>query len=549
MLRGTCITILGRRTRMPLYEVVPEDIFFTVHFPTIYMDPLRAACIPSNLHVLSLFAMVLAIGALFDLALPIAEVQPRSAELYAVALSALDLRFPVNFDSISAAQSLHLMALWFLCMRGEEGGDSAWQALGLAMRSIVAQECHRDDSSWGLPPREAEERRRVFWETLVFDRLQSFTLGRPYALSDAHHNCEMPQTCDTPLPSDTDPEDRVFSHLKWHTLKFRFALLLGRIVDTVLNARQTPTYEVVLDMDRDVQSYYASLPGWAICEAVEHPVTALPSPDELRPAKDGLQMRRDAQIASLANMCFLAILDLHRGPFCRALMLGGRNLVSSKYKQSVESLTNAARAMINVARGLFARHPRLFSRMWYWIFHSFTAAVCQAVFVIGAPRHPLAPAAYESMQSALHLYARADGEHSKAASERLVRLAAQARSEMDKAHRVASISIEDTPPTRVAFPTSNIRGNVAEDFLGTSPTLVRSAPEPQHDKDASQHSPWPQPESDWIDHNYQFDAQTRLFHSEQPGSQQFSASRYFSEDGFDVTAFIQSGARPWMFDN
>jgi hypothetical protein len=154
----------------PRYEIISEEIFFNLHLPAIYPDG-TSPYVPSNLHQLSVCAMVLALGAFFDLSLPISDVRSRATEFYELALASLNISIPLKIDTIPAVQTLHLMALYSLSTRGESGGDSAWQMLGMAMRSIQAQGCHRDGSRWGLPQRELEERRRLFWETHIYDRL------------------------------------------------------------------------------------------------------------------------------------------------------------------------------------------------------------------------------------------------------------------------------------------------------------------------------------------------------------------------------------------
>ncbi|KAK7050534.1 fungal-specific transcription factor domain-containing protein [Favolaschia claudopus] len=593
-----------------MYEVIPEKIFFSTHLPTIYPDSMNPY-LPAQLHVLALTAIVLALGTLFDLSVPVDTVRPRAAPFYDLAVAALNITVPLNIDTIPAVQTLHLMALYFLSTQGETGGEPAWQLLGMAMRSIQAQGCHRDGSRWELPSQELEERRRVFWETLMYDRLQSFTFGRPYAQGDDHYDCEMPQSCDTPLPSDNDAVQSSWSHTGWHTHKFRFAIILGRIVDKVFSVK-LPAYAVIMDLDREINANYDELPRWIICDAVENPVKELPA-HALGAESD---MRRNAQIASLANMYFLTLLHLHRGPFCRALMMDAKNLENSRYAASIVSLHRAARAMINIARGLFALHPAITSRMWYWLFHSFTAAVCQAVLVIVAPSHPLAHAAFESMQAAAELFARADGERAKSAAVRVGWLAAQASRTME-AYRAAQMRQSPTTSQssnaagpKLAFPTSNIREIPAE-LLGTSTKLVRAQPEEAFSSPSP--SSVPPPHLHAADGNvggFQFASDGRphsgfstsmmqheqlwapqappqragstgspLTWSEygdggyrnipsalnsnppyvdhnsisqgQQGQSHFQAmdsSMYASVDGFDLSRFIQSGANAWLFD-
>jgi hypothetical protein len=250
--------------------------------------------------------------------------------------------------------------------------------------------------------------------------------------------------------------------------------------------------------------------------------------------------------------------------------------------------------------------------MWYWIFHSFTAAVCQAVLVIVAPSHPLSPAAFESMQAAVELFERAEGERAKSAAIRVGWLAAKANQTME-AYRNTQMqqppapSAGSPPPLKLAFPTSNIRGN-PEELLGTSTKLIRAqpgdalsspaslsgAPPPQlHPSPMSANSAagfqfgsaadrqhdarrddtgYPRQEQwtpalppslppaggamDWAGPDFGYSphggGHSPLEHDLQPQFQRqvpfLDASAYLSVDGFDLSGFIQNGANAWLFD-
>lgn len=245
--------------------------------------------------------------------------------------------------------------------------------------------------------------------------------------------------------------------------------------------------------------------------------------------------------------------------------------------------------------------------MWYWIFHSFTAAVCQAVLVIVAPSHPLSPAAFESMQAAVELFERADGERAKSAAIRVGWLAAKASQTMD-AYRQSTLhqppsagtraSTASPAPLKLQFPTSNIRGN-PEDLLGTSTKLIREQPgdgpssAPSLSTASSRHpsmlggdspfqfstdhrlrdasysrtvsqDPWSSSQPYPIPSTGRHDMEWDFAHSSvspsnnpPPGNdaplplQQapfLDPSLYLSVDGFDLSAFIQNGANAWLFD-
>ncbi|KAJ8094989.1 hypothetical protein PM082_010206 [Marasmius tenuissimus] len=497
-----------------MYEIVPEEIFMKGHLPTTY----ERFTVPGE-HVapdtLSLVCMVLALGQYFDLSRPLEEIYPRVANLFDVAVYTLNISNTVNGATtprtIQGVQALHLMATYQITLRGDAGVEAGWQILGMVSRSLQAQGLHRDGSRWGLSPCELEERRRVFWETYTFDRMQSFALGRPYSLAGTHHDCEMPATSDHSLPSDHD-NSNTFSHTRFHHHKFRWAILIGRIVDLAFSTKQL-TYDIIKKVDREINDYYFSLPPWIRCPAVTRPVEdnvwervcpkahSRPhgtSPDFLTGLGKAEDQRRDAQIYTLSVNIFVAILLLHRGPFCKALILEPQELVRSPYESSVSRVTSAATSIINIARGLYVLHPAHTTRVWHWLFHVFTAAVCQAVFVTTAPFHPLAPQALKSLKVALELFERAETRVQVLARGRLEALSQKASAAMDRymsSSFAKSRTGRDVPngmgpalrgglPFPLASPAAlkNLSTGSSldvcptcstEDFLGTSTKLVR----------------------------------------------------------------------------
>ena len=129
--------------------------------------------------------------------------------------------------------------------------------------------------------------------------------------------------------------------------------------------------------------------------------------------------------------------------------------------------------------------------MWYFLFHSFTAAVCQSVLVIVAPFHPLAPLAYESMQMALELFTLVEGTMAETARVRIGKLAEKAKSVLDgwrDTHSGNPTATDAQSPIQTSsriksleagrFPESNMRGKPVADLLGTSTTLIRLQAEP-----------------------------------------------------------------------
>ncbi|KAF8900215.1 hypothetical protein CPB85DRAFT_1439660 [Mucidula mucida] len=497
-----------------MYEVIPRDIFFNEHLASIYFSRHKTV----SHGVMSLFYIVLSMGAFFDLSLPMQIAKDRASHLHSLAVQWLSAvpppigNVPLEYAGKGDGEPAGSYLEW-QCARYKPKVPSRW----LEVES---------------PEPELEERRRVFWETHYYDRVQSLTFGRPYAMSDDHHDCEMPQTCDTPLPSDSAEDDISFSHKKQH----RGSRLCCK----------HPTYTTIMELDKEINDYYSALPKWMVCESVQNPVK------ELRPGAVGLgspeNMRRDAQIHSLCNMIYLTLLHLHRGPFCRALTMDSSDPLKAKYASSVTNLTVAARAMINITRGMFSLYPVLTVRMWYFFFHTFSAAVCQAVLVIVAPFHPLSPQAYESMQGALELFTKA-------------------KSVMDgwKASNAPGpkstfLAVPRTMPRRL----SESSTGQPEHLLGASTTLIRiQAPERSPDPVAAPSSIVGGQDIPHLDlPGTGLDLPSAMervrphlagatignveeAHLQNPNINMPSINPDLNIDGFDLSSFIQVGANPW----
>ncbi|KAF9071744.1 fungal-specific transcription factor domain-containing protein [Rhodocollybia butyracea] len=452
-----------------LYEVIPERTFLSTHLPALYHESAESLGTPDLQNTVALVGTILALGQFFDLEQPRSSVEPRSGELFRLAAFALNSRSILDgglkINTLQGVQALHLMSFYTMCKREEERAENAWHLLGLAVRSVQAQGIHMDPSRWNLPEKELEERRRVFWEVLSFDRLAAFTTGRPHALSDIHYDCKMPMSSDIPLPSDNDPANSTWSHTRWHTYKFHFAKLIGRIIDDVYPARPT-TYTSVMEYDREINDFYLSLPQWTRSTYLTQPVESSLWEKLFPQGADGMvgydsykeggfkgmgkpeHQRQNLQINSLATMIFVVTLHLHRGPFCRALCMEPKEMLKSQYEMSISRVVSSSTAVINVCRGMFVLHPVLTSRLWHWVFHTFSAAVCLAVFVIVAPFHHLSPHAFRSLQDAFGFLKLTDGRQARTAALRLTQLVENATRSMTAFCDAAALQQDGIPAIR-----------------------------------------------------------------------------------------------------
>lgn len=154
----------------------------------------------------------------------------------------------------------------------------SWSLLGVAIRAAQAIGLHRDGTKLGLDAVTTERRRRLWAMIFYLDRTTSMLLGRPQAIDD--------KTADTLPPSDVDidvlprmgpapvpqsfppsnpPSDNkmikppgVFCYI---AIRHSLAMLVGRIVEHFQNLSTPRNYGDVLQIDADLQKFYAALPA------------------------------------------------------------------------------------------------------------------------------------------------------------------------------------------------------------------------------------------------------------------------------------------------
>lgn len=153
----------------------------------------------------------------------------------------------------------------------------------------------------------------------------------------------MPTSGDTPLPSDSDPSNSTYSYSKWHIFKFRWGTLLGRIMDDVFSIKR-PTFSTIMQYDREISDFYFSAPQWLHFPHVAQPVDAslwkelYPEGTRYNPYEEGGFKglgkpeceQRDSQRSAFSILIFTAKLHMHRGPFCRAMLMDHKGMLRTE---------------------------------------------------------------------------------------------------------------------------------------------------------------------------------------------------------------------------
>ncbi|KAI9889921.1 MAG: hypothetical protein M1814_004644 [Vezdaea aestivalis] len=160
------------------------------------------------------------------------------------------------------AFNLHLMSL-----RPVQDATTLWHLTGVALRIGQSMGLHRDGASLGLPPFEAEMRRRIWWHIHIFDHqmanlcavgpslnLSKWEINRPRNLNDADLSPDMLE-----LPPDRiGATDLLFCAIRYEIGSF---LQRGYVLDdhTPGSAPGTKTSHNMADKDRALEELASTI--------------------------------------------------------------------------------------------------------------------------------------------------------------------------------------------------------------------------------------------------------------------------------------------------
>ncbi|KAK6909911.1 hypothetical protein L486_00437 [Kwoniella mangroviensis CBS 10435] len=373
---------------------------------------------------LGLVYIVFAMGALHSLELrpndPLAE---NYCNLAKICLAKAD--FLVN-TTLAGVQALHIMAHYMLETERGRNGDSAWPLWGMAMRLLQAMGVHRDGARWNLPHEVVEERRRVFWESYSVDVFQANCFSRPCSLSLDYVDTAFPSHPGLSLEKD------------FFTLKFELSRISAAILDRAMKVNETP-YSKVNELHQRLCDFERLIPFRLRCRAA---LLALPSVYSNTEAavRDSPPITQSNLILSL-QQCTLAIniseavLFLHR-PFYARAMYESEDPTRSSFGLSFLAVVERCHVIISVVAGIYALHPNVCARHWFFWYHVFNSAVCLGTLIFRNPNNPLVGFALSQVDSTIGLYtAVVQVSHSKRILHNLrwlLRLRAQAIRKVQK---------------------------------------------------------------------------------------------------------------------
>ncbi|ORY27005.1 fungal-specific transcription factor domain-domain-containing protein [Naematelia encephala] len=323
------------------------------------MDGQGASRKASQLAVL--FA-VLAIGCLFDDNLAAHSEQARRFDN--LALTCLNADDFLTNISVTSLTCLHLHCCYLLNDDHPRTGE-IYALVGLALRLATIAGFHRDGIWWQLPPREADARRRVWWEILTLERINSNRFGCPPFIR--------PDQFDTLRPSDQNIDSFLYWRWEWDNI-------LHDMIDKLDAMRKLGSLDTLPDIDKSVRKFLDQLP--------EH---LRPSVSDLATsAGEHVCKANCLQRIRIALHYNTGLLQLHRLAFSRALKSHQEEPLSSEYRSSVHAVVSeACPNILSLVQALYSHGP-VNTRHMVVALDLFSGLVPVAALVIYSPKSRLA---------------------------------------------------------------------------------------------------------------------------------------------------------------
>lgn len=158
----------------------------------------------------------------------------------------------------------------------------SWLTSSFAIRMAQAQGMHIDGTTWGLPPKVLESRRRLWCSLYSIDRSVSLSIGRPYTINNKHctemaiRNVWIDDvTCEEAALATEQPIDDPTPAI-YHRYQQALSTIMGDIHDECFAifpmTTSYQTYEKVLQLDRALLAWSDTLPAYF---RLERPDTSL----------------------------------------------------------------------------------------------------------------------------------------------------------------------------------------------------------------------------------------------------------------------------------
>ncbi|PFH47639.1 hypothetical protein AMATHDRAFT_77107 [Amanita thiersii Skay4041] len=398
---------------------------------------------PAYPHQLATLYFILALGALLDLNSP---AYNREAEgYYDLGRSALSLKSVFdNSPGVDGVKAVGMLATYHALAGKRYSRDGAWSLMSLAAK--LAQSVNRDSARWNLSPSMVEKRRNLFWEVFSADVSHSLALGRPPSIHLSFVDCEFPIDEEATLTNEGKVESGF-----WR-MKHTFAReVFMAIAETTLTAKPA-SYAAVLNLDRKVR---------------EVPIpTSLTNPPPSRGGGANECSSESLKLLYATQHRTVPLLYLHRSFFAQAMLDHPTNPLLSPFSPSFLTAYRSASLIIKATKEHFDSSPEIGKRIWFLLYHTFSAAIIVGTVVTRSPNSTFAPRAMYELQVAVDLFEQTAKQSARAriALNVLLKLKDKANRACDPYGGTPS-SNATIKPSLATFPFINRPGDEFDDEL------------------------------------------------------------------------------------
>ncbi|OCF40130.1 hypothetical protein I317_06081 [Kwoniella heveanensis CBS 569] len=360
------------------------------------------------LHQLSLLYVVMALGQLANMEVP--PNDPESKRLFALAQQCLFSGSFLVYNTLSCVQSLSLLAKFAAYSDIPGGWDIGWQIRGIASRVMIAMGLHRDGAEWGLPDKELNDRRRVFWEAHSSEIFMVGAATSHASSGNAGRLLCLPSSGSIPPFAKETSED------------LRVGFWTNRYV---LNGHHTRMWQKfggpcecewvdlaarVLTILRS-RAFEAELPLQLRCRAALRAMVSVyhntgDAEDASLPPS-----RRDVCLTFQQHTLSLGfgetVFSLLLPYFIDAIYNNAADPTVSPYAEAYLAVIERSSMLIVTVQSLYTLFPLIATRHWYFWLHAYSAAVCMATVCIVTPNSPLVELCMSFLETAINLFSAA----------------------------------------------------------------------------------------------------------------------------------------------
>ncbi|OZJ06107.1 hypothetical protein BZG36_00983 [Bifiguratus adelaidae] len=176
--------------------------------------------------------------------------------------------FFYTLPHISTVCAIALLAKYLEDIKLRRHLTRSWMVAGNAFRMAQDLGLHRDCEKLGLPKREANQRRKVFWALFVYDRFLAVGYGRPAMFDEKDIDTKLPNWED-----EADPESKQI--IRHFVLLVKLVKLIGRTFKHNFSATSNPRMRGPRDdgltkLNSSLASWVNALPEEIKCVVAPH---------------------------------------------------------------------------------------------------------------------------------------------------------------------------------------------------------------------------------------------------------------------------------------